>query len=84
MKEALRRADLMDLSNRIEAANRECAVGDMYAESYRREIGNVGDKTLNSFAVDLAKYRSNKFDAVVARAERVHLEEQWEKIESEL
>lgn len=84
VKEALRRADLMELSNRIEAANRECAVGDMYAESYRREIGNVGDKTLNSFACDLAKYQSNKFDAVIARAERVHLEEQWEKMESEL
>ena len=84
VKEALRRADLMDLSNRIEAANRECAVGDMYAESYRREIGNVGDKTLNSFACDLAKYRSNNFDSVIARAERVHLEEQWEKMEREL
>ena len=84
VKEALRRADLMELSNRIEAANRECAVGDMYAESYRREIGNVGNKTLNSFACDLAKYQSNKFDSVIARAERVHLEEQWEKMESEL
>lgn len=84
VKEALCRADLMDLSNRIEAANRECAVGDMYAESYRREIGNVGDKTLNSFACDLAKYQSNKFDSVIARAERVHLEEQWEKMENEL
>lgn len=84
VKEALRRADLMELSNRIEAANRECAVGDMYEESYRREIGHVGNKTLNSFACDLAKYQSNKFDAVIARAERVHLEEQWEKMESEL
>ena len=84
VKEALRRADLMELSNRIEAANRECAVGDMYAESYRREIGNVGNKTLNSFACDLMKYQSNKFDSVIARAERVHLEEQWEKMESEL
>lgn len=84
VKEAMRRADLMELSNRIEAANRECAVGDMYAESYRREIGNVGNKTLNSFACDLMKYQSNKFDSVIARAERVHLEEQWEKMESDL
>ena len=83
-REALRRADMMELSSRIEAANRECAHGDMLQESCYRELGHVDSKTFESFVCDLEKRQTKNFDAVIARAERVHLEEQWEKMEREL
>ena len=84
VKEALRRADMMELSSRIEDTNRKCAHGDMLQESLRRELEHVDEKTLDSFFRDLEKRQTNSFDAVIARAERIHLEEQWYEMEDEL
>ena len=84
VKEALRRADMMELSSRIEAANRECAHGDMLQESCYRELGHVDSKTFESFVCDLEKRQTNRFDEVIARAERIHFEEQWQEMGDEL
>ena len=84
VKEALRRAEILDLSDKIEQANRACAVNDMYLQSFEESQYDVNDETRYLLNQNYQHIVSNDFDAVLAKAERTKLMDEWEKIENEV
>lgn len=84
VKEALRRAEMMELSESIERANRACARNDMYLTSFEESYYNLDDKARYELNRDFQKKQSDDYDAVIAKEERDRLVDRWTELENQV
>lgn len=84
VKEALRRAEMMELSESIERANRACARNDMYLTSFEESYYNLEDKARYELNQDFKKKQSEDYDAVIAKEERDRLVDRWTELENQV
>ena len=84
VREALRRSELMELSDRIMELNQKCYEYDAYEASLEEEFteGN-SRKELSSLRDSFHKITSKDYDAILAAAERNELKDRWDKMEQE-
>ena len=84
VREALRRAEMMELSESIERANRACAKNDMYLTSFEESYGNLTDEARYELNQDFQKKQSEDYDAIIAYEERDRLVDRWTELENQI
>lgn len=84
VKEALRRAEMMELSEAIERANRACARNDMYLNSFEESYPKLSDEARYELNKDLKRKQSEDYDAVIALDERDRLVDRWTELENKI
>lgn len=84
VREALRRAEMMALSESIEKANRACARNDMYLTSFEESYSNLTDEARYELNQDFKRKQSEDYDAVIAQEERDRLVDRWTELENQI
>lgn len=84
VREALRRAEMMDLSESIEKANRACARNDMYLTSFEESYSKLSDEARYELNQDFKRKQSEDYDAVIAQEERDRLVDRWMELENQI
>lgn len=84
VREALRRAEMMDLSESIEKANRACARNDMYLSSFEESYPKLTDEARYELNQDFKRKQSEDYDAVIAQEERDRLVDRWMELENQI